>query len=162
MRASFFSFFFDILSALNIHTLKWRLRKHSSGNSLSCSDESSNAPISFFFPPPSRVIGPCLKDAPPSSFDIYATTAASQRFSHFRKAKQTRVDLCCELFYSAYPLANNYIQLSEVATVENLHGPAEVSELFASQCGPHLHMHEPPACFELAREKGSVSGADGL
>lgn len=35
----------DVLSALNIHTLKWQLRTHSSGNSLPFSDESSNAPI---------------------------------------------------------------------------------------------------------------------
>lgn len=35
----------DVSSALNIHTLKWQLRKHSSGNSRLFSDESSNALI---------------------------------------------------------------------------------------------------------------------
>ena len=34
-----------IISLGCIHTLKWQHRKHSSGNSLPISDESSNAPI---------------------------------------------------------------------------------------------------------------------
>lgn len=38
-----------VLSALSIHTLKWQLRKHSSGNSVSFSDESSNAHILFIY-----------------------------------------------------------------------------------------------------------------